>query len=1448
MLLTIAGAAAGTLLVVGAAPPPVTAGAAQPWDRVLTQLPGWEGATFQLNGQPFQLLDDGPPMNGARPSDPANFPSIIDIQEGVVVRFDGDLSGIIPQTPCGGGPSVPGVAFGCPPSPLDPAGFADGAYLFGTHLAEPLPPGGLPAQTGIATLVSQPEGTPFIGPWPFTGATGALRFVPGGPVEHYAIGPDGFSFIGPSELPMFVAGAEGDEWIWFFVPPDIGSSFDGVQFHAFLDGSPVSDTIPGNPGDATTLAPFDPAAVGTVAPEAVTPPVEEPVEEPADDPSDAPVEEPAEEEAAPPAAVTTDDSGDSTTTIAAALLAAGIASIVGGTVLLRSRKGPCEALAEAMAAAEDECAKATEAARVAREEANRARQAELDARAAYEPSGFPNSASSIDIDGESFVGRDMQLLDWDRRVHAPSASAAPGGQTAADIARRASEARERLVDLRSADAQRMAEIDGLKRAADEADARAAQAERHRDEVCARAREAAAEYRRRCPGSGQATTGGNGASVVAAPNGSGPATVAVPAGWTALLAREDAVQADIATSMQALGEELAKAFAGFGNIATDFATPYRRAVAGTTVLDELAAEANVDIARAKTADLVLAFVQITNLAVRGIVGGVRLGIRAYQWFTKVPEVVDEAVAVAKAADAPVAVRPVLSDPLLPKPPQPLNLMNFADRSDWVIARLAEQLGMTVRQALDSVPPGLSKEAVITLLKNDVIAKRGLVVLSDATQLVLDRILLNARAASRGQLSALSRADLRAFYQAVDQGLLEKLPKVVDSLDVYVNELGSIRALYDATDAALLRLVAESPELRRLAFEGTTTLGEAGDAVRLGNGPTVFGFVDDVAPMVDTSTTYAPQFGTRFLDVFGNVPPGATVGDLHGVTGVVRTVFGDSTVGVVGTVPPQVAVVPPGVDPFVGSFRPVDQVLRAEDGEWRLVLRDDQFTEQGTLGAWRLEITDVDPAGTEPSLDQWRIDVVGEVAPWLPAPENGTIVIVRPGGIGLTGWPVTVFPPPDGVPVIDLGLPAPPFRGFESGVITLPTPEQIRFAEQMLDNARGLATGDGSIDGTAGLDDLGALGNGRAGGWDRLADAVISTPNTYVLPFGLVDVGLLQAAVASGGDAAVLAETMGPVPANLLAGAVQAGPVLRSMADLGEIDVEGLAAQRGEFQALYDSLSAGGFPDYQGYVKQFLRDEVRGHNFNLFGFDLQAGSGPAEFGWIFVKYLSEPITTFTQFSYEQMADDLLQEYWNVHNDDFVAMIETLNRAMGFLAGFGDAIGEHLDALDGQATALQGVLDDLRAMEHDADREAHVARKLADLGRSMDSLRQLRTLLGNIAGWLESLVAMPNDDSGKVTVGRAMGLLNPTSILRMMSSVLTLGDAIGKVLLVAPPPRELVLSPENEAIYEAQKAANEAALRERERVESMSDAEREQYEAEERAANDAELARIGEEFDSR
>jgi hypothetical protein len=41
MLLTIAGAAAGTLLAVGASAPPVTAGAAQPWERVLTQLPGW---------------------------------------------------------------------------------------------------------------------------------------------------------------------------------------------------------------------------------------------------------------------------------------------------------------------------------------------------------------------------------------------------------------------------------------------------------------------------------------------------------------------------------------------------------------------------------------------------------------------------------------------------------------------------------------------------------------------------------------------------------------------------------------------------------------------------------------------------------------------------------------------------------------------------------------------------------------------------------------------------------------------------------------------------------------------------------------------------------------------------------------------------------------------------------------------------------------------------------------------------------------------------------------------------------------------------------------------------------------------------------------------------------------------------------------------------------------
>ena len=1082
-----------------------------------------------------------------------------------------------------------------------------------------------------------------------------------------------------------------------------------------------------------------------------------------------------------------------------------------------------------MAAAENDCARATEAARVAREEADRARQAALaDARAAYAPAGFPASGSSIDIDDESFTGRDMQLLDWDRQVHAPSASAAPGGQTATDIARRADEARRRLDELRAEDARRMGEIDALEQAADEAEARAVQAERHRDEVCGRAREAAAEYRRRCPGNGLAASSGDGAAIVATPNGQ----AVVPAGWPELVAREEAVQAEIATSMQALGEELARGYAGFGNIATSFATPYRRAVGGTTVLDELAAEAAVDIDRAKTADLVLAFVQITNLAIRGIVGGVRLGIRGYQWFSKVPQVVDEAVAVAKAADAPLAARPVLSGPLLPKPPQPLNLMNFADRSDWVIARLAEQLGMTARQALDSLPPGLSKEAAITLLKNDLISQRGLVVLSDATQLVLDRILLNTKAASRGQLAALSRADLRAFFAAVDQGLLEKLPKVVDSLDVYVNELGSVRALYDGAEGALLRLVAESPELRRLAFEGTTTLGEAGDAVRLTNGRALFGFVDDVAPMVDTLTTYAPPFGTRFLDVLGNVPPGATVGDLHGVTGVVRTLFGDSTVGIVGMVPPQIAVVPPGTDPVeVASSQPLDHVLQADQGEWRLVLRDDALAAPGTL-------------------ETWRIEIVEEVAPWLPpAAADGTVVIVRPGGVGLSGWPASVVPAPDGVPIIDLGLPFPPIRGFESGLITMPTPEQMRFAEQMLDNARGLAVGDDSVDGTAGLDVLGALGNGRAGGWDRLADVVIPTPNTYLMPFAPLDIGLLQAAVASGGDGAVVAEAMGPVPTNLLAGAVQAGPVLRSMADLGALDLQGLADQRASFQELYASLDGAGFRDLQGYVTQFLRDETRSHDFNLFGLDLQAGTTGAEFGWTFVKLLSEPVTTLTQFGYEQMADDLLGEYLAVHTDDFVAMIGSIDRAIGFLQGFGQAIGRHLDGLAPQATALQGVLDDLTTADHDPDREAHVARKLADLGRSMASLRELQTLLGNIAGWLDSLVTVPNDPNpSEVTADRALGLLNPTSIMRMMSAVLALGDAIGRVLLVAPPPRELVLSPENEEIYQRQKAAQEAAMREQERVNAMTDAEFEQWEQEQQAAADAELEQIGNEYEGR
>ena len=278
---------AGLAVLAGAGPAPAR-GAAQPWDTVTARLRGFDEvpALTSPGGRPFEpfvIEDDGPPANSARPGDSPNFPPIIDIQGGLAVRFDVDLSGVIAQTPCGGGQADPLVTFGCGIAPLDPALFAAGAVFFGTRLPAPLPPGGLPAQTGLAILFAQPDGVPFTGPWPFAGATGALRFVPGGPVEKYLIGPDGLSFTGPFDPPVFVAGVEGDNWIWVVAPTSLVDPFTGIQYHAFLDGSPVSDTIPGNPGDTVTVAPFDLAAIGTLAPEVVVPP---PVEEPADDPSD----------------------------------------------------------------------------------------------------------------------------------------------------------------------------------------------------------------------------------------------------------------------------------------------------------------------------------------------------------------------------------------------------------------------------------------------------------------------------------------------------------------------------------------------------------------------------------------------------------------------------------------------------------------------------------------------------------------------------------------------------------------------------------------------------------------------------------------------------------------------------------------------------------------------------------------------------------------------------------------------------------------------------------------------------------------------------------------------------------------------------------------------------------------------------------------------------------
>ncbi len=1398
---------------------------------------------FEFMGVPLSELDDGPPANGAAPDQPPNYPPVIDAQQGVAFNIVGDLSEWVMGTPCGGG-MPPNLNYACPGSMIDPALFADGALVFGTQLGAAMGPDGLPGNIGHAILFSHPDGTPFAGPWPFAGATGALRYVPGGPLQQFNVGPDGMSFtMPPGPLDVFMALPPDSDWIWTFLPRTSQSAqrIDGVQWHLFIDRSPVSDTIPGNPGDATTVAPFDASTIGTATIVTEPTPPPPPADDPADDPTDAPTDE---EETAPPSA-TDDDSSGIGKGVALLLAALGLTTIGGGVLLMRSKKGPCEELLELVLAAEDECAKATKAAQEAEQEADRKRKEYERARDAWPPASFPPSNSSGNIDGFEFSGRDLQLLHWDSKVSAPDAWSEPGGQTEADIARRAEEARQRLDELRARDKEAMDKIDPMRRAAEEAAQRAMEVRRWRDDVCAKARAARENYTRRCPGAdgGGATT--TSTAVVA------PPTAAVPAGWPQVVARENQVQQEIANAMQGVGEELARAYASFGGIAGSFATPFRRAVAGTAPLDELAQEAQVDVEFAKTADLVLAFVQITNLAVRGIVGGVKLGIRAWQWFTKVPDalaVTDDAVRAADDAlkmaegvvrhadQSPTPMGRVLSGPLLSEPPVSLGGDSIADVQAWMIGHLARQLGITVEQAL-AKGRAISREALIDLLKTQVVQARGLWFLSDAAQFVLDRILSNVRAASRGQLSGMSRADLRQFFEWVDQGLLTHLDKAVDPSTVYVhlaNEMGRVLALFDDAELTLLRLVSESPELRRIAFEPPTGFGSMPELIRLSDGRTVGVLVDDavtgiwrLSPTAPAAPPpFAPPFTSHWLNLFPYVPPGAAVQDVMGTAGLVRTIFGTTEMGIVGGLPPQVAAAPAGTDPAALAAANHTCMVVVRDGDSLTVVQPPSRV----------------PAGTDTRFSfraGYFADAAEEVRSLIP-PTSGTY-LVRPRGVGLAGWTPESGPLPGlgGPPLVDLGFPAPPFRALESGLVTGLTSDQIRLVDTALAAARDAATGGPPMD-PALLARLSAIATDRAGGWDRIADAVLAGTNTYAVPFGLMDVGLLQAAVASGGDPTVLAEAMGPVPANLLSGAASATFTLRSMAELGAFDPALFQQQAQSFQGVYESL--GAIPDLHGYTNQFLRDEVRSHDFNLFGFDLEAGSGAAEFGWIFVKMLSEPITTITQRSYEEMAQGLLNEYLAVHTPDLVDMVGVIDRAVGFLHGLDQAIGRWQEGLGALAVQLVGVLDDVRKANFDPVREAHIARKHADLLRSLGSLQELKLLAGNLAGWIDSLLTVPGQEGvTDVTADQALRLVGPTSVLRLGSALLQLGSGIADVLLVAPAPRPLVLSPENEEIYRRQQEAAAAAQAERERLDSMSDEEREAYEAEQEAAEAREQATL-------
>ena len=269
----------------------------------------------------------------------------------------------------------------------------------------------------------------------------------------------------------------------------------------------------------------------------------------------------------------------------------------------------------------------------------------------------------------------------------------------------------------------------------------------------------------------------------------------------------------------------------------------------------------------------------------------------------------------------------------------------------------------------------------------------------------------------------------------------------------------------------------------------------------------------------------------------------------------------------------------------------------------------------------------------------------------------------------------------------------------------------------------------------------------------------------------DIKFLKQLMAVDGDAAALANALGPAQVTALGLMADAGMTGAGIAGLG-----GTLNSLTSGNALTGGLDLGSYTDqFGGWVGS-----------------VESGFGSAVLDGLW-GLVTSPFETFSGLAHTLGAQDRYLDFLTSHGDDLTEMGGALKDAVDSLDGMIGAI-EDADLADPTSSLGGGLADRLRDLigemdaheasasdewraEHSDDvaaRRAHMEQKIADIERVCDGLQDQLLRLRQIRDWIDGLRTNPDG-----SLRDAVDLWNPEILARLGAADLMLGGVVVNAL---------------------------------------------------------------------